>query len=239
MVPRGSSSKTGRWSLGVLFVALGCTPERRVNPPPEGEWLEWEPKSSEGEKTKVAEEPAAKPKSEKTAPPAGKSDEVEDLDQAPAKAKSSAPVVKCNGRDLTREVTCIALSELGANTCPEKLPRRPDAAEAGTFEQPPKGAKRDPSLEVSTKQCCYAWCGKVPSAAPPVPCKSPEPLFCFEAPGSSSHAAPPPFAECPMGLRKTAAKGRRKATPNATFSSKRTKTERSGEPRACCYEACK
>lgn len=229
---RGATrGRISRGSAGLLLVALACTSERRVNPPPEGEWLEWEPKEAARREPEPEEQPKPKAKS--------KDQSVEDLDQAPAKAKPAAPTVKCNGRDLTREALCIALSELGAKDCPDKLPQRPEAKEAGAFEAPPKGARRDPSLEASAKQCCYAWCAKVPSAAPPVPCQNAEPLFCFEAPASISHAAPPPFAECPMGLKKTPAKGRRRATPNAAFSSKRTKTERSGEPRACCYEACK
>lgn len=210
-----------------------------MNPPPEGEWLEWEPKE-EAEAKPVIEGEAPVSEKKPAATSSAPKGDTEDLDAPAPKAKTSSPVVKCKGQDLTRESLCIALSELGGKACPDKLPRRPEAKEAGTFEEPPKGAKRDPSLEQSVKQCCYAWCGKVPAGAPPVPCKSPEPAFCFEEPvAGSAHAAPPPYSQCPMGLKQAGAKGRRKATPKATFSSKRTKEERAGEPKACCYDACK
>ena len=223
--------------IGFLAALASCAGDRHVNPPPEGEWLEWEPKPSE---KREKSEPLPEPKPEKKAAPGNKHKDVEeDLDAPPPKGKPSAPAVKCNGRDLTRESLCIALSELGAKECPAKLPNRAEAKVAGALEMPPKGAKHEPSLEASVKQCCYAWCAKIPSAAPPVPCKSPEPLFCFEAPVSTQNAAPPPYSDCPMGLKKTQAKGRRKPTPNAAFSSKLTKEERNGEPRACCYQACK
>lgn len=224
--------------LAALAVLSGaCAGERRVHPPPEGEWLEWEPKGT----TKRSEAtPAPKPEAKPAVESKSAKEDVEDLDAPPAKsASSSEPTVKCNGRDLTRESWCAALSELGTKQCPDKMPPRSDAKEAGNFEEPPKGAKRDPSLEASSKQCCFAWCAKVPAAAPPVPCDSPSPAFCFEAPPSTKQSAPPPYAECPMGLAKTGAKGRRKATPKAVFSSKLTKAERSGEPHTCCYEACK
>lgn len=222
----------------LLGLSLACAGDKRVNPPPEGEWLEWEPKQSKDKQGDPTVHEA--PEKKKPAPPDKGKGGTEDLDAEPAKAKSTTATVKCNARDLTRESSCIALSELGGKTCPDKLPKVPQAKEAGSFEQPPKGAKRDPSLEASVKQCCYAWCGKIPAASPPVPCKTPEPLFCVEAPvAGTQHAAPPPYAECPMGLKKTDAKGRRKATPAAAFSSKLTKEERAGEPKACCYEACK
>lgn len=230
------SERVARGTALAFALATACTPSR-VHPPPEGEWLEWEPTPDENKKITVEDEP----KKPETKTPTGggkKADDVEDLDQKDAKAKSLAPVVKCNGRDLTREHLCLALSDLGTKTCPEKLPNRPEAKEAGAFELPPKGAKHDASLEAASKQCCYAWCGRIPAAEPPVPCKASQPLFCFEAPASTKHASVPPFAECPAGLEKQGAKGKRKSTPKASFTAKRTKEERASQPRACCYDSC-
>lgn len=165
-------------------------------------------------------------------------DAEEDLDAPARKPKNVAPTVKCKGADLTRESLCVALSDLGGKQCPAKLPNRPENAEAGVFEKPPKGAKREPSLEESGSQCCYAWCGRIPSASPPVPCQNPEPLFCFDAPISTAHAAPPPYGECPMGLKAYKGKGRRKSSPKGAFSSARTKSRRKSAPNACCYQTC-
>jgi hypothetical protein len=235
-VPALTWSKAAAWGTA-LALAFACTPSR-VHPPPEGEWLEWEPKPEDGKKKKkaVLEDESKPPPSKASASHGNQKGDVEDLDQGDA--KSRAPVVKCNGRDLTRESLCVALSDLGTKACPEKLPNRPEAKEAGAFELPPKGSKHDPSLEQSSSQCCYAWCGRVPAAEPPVPCKSAQPLFCFEAPVSTKHASVPPFAECPSGLEKQGAKGKRKATPKASFSAKRTKEERATLPKACCYDSC-
>jgi hypothetical protein len=226
------------WALTLIASLAACAGERRVHPPPEGEWLEWEPKPEGQPKKKLppAEPSKPEPASSKSKP----KPDTEDLDAPKASAKPAASGLKCAAKNLTREALCIAMSDLEVKECPAKLPKTGRAKEAGAFELPPNGARRDPSLEESSKQCCYAWCGKIPAARPPTACKSPEPLFCFEAPAAGvSNAGPPPYADCPGGLEKTAPKGRRKAVPNATFSAKRTKEERAGEPRACCYDACK
>ncbi|MCC6902538.1 MAG: hypothetical protein IT377_26440 [Polyangiaceae bacterium] len=230
------------WALTLIASLAACAGERRVHPPPEGEWLEWEPKPEGQTKKKptTPDLPSSEPVSKKPAAKHAKPDDAEDLDASPATSKPAAAATRCNGKNLTREALCVALSELDAKECPAKLPKTAAAKDAGAFELPPNGARRDPSREASSKQCCYAWCAKVPAARPPTACKSPEPLFCFEAPAAGvSSAAPPPYADCPGGLEKTAAKGRRKAVPRATFSAKRTKEERAGEPAACCYDACK
>ena len=233
---RKRSVSRGLCAFGLSLLALACGADRHVNPPPEGEWLEWKPKPTERKKSEPVDAPLAE---KKKTPLAGNGGNTEDLDAAGATTKPSAPAVKCSGPDVTRESLCIALSELGGKSCPAARQNRAGSKDEGAFELPPNRAKRDPSLEASVKQCCYAWCAKIPSASPPVPCEIPEPLFCFEAPQSTRHAAPPPYSECPMGLAKAKSKGRRKATPNAAFSSKLTKAERAGEPKACCYQACK
>lgn len=219
----------GLRAIALLSLIGACGGERRVHPPPEGEWLEWEPSGSAPRKSEDQSENPAR----------DTSDTGEDLDEPKTAKKPARPSIDCSGRDVTRESVCVALSDLGAQKCPAKLPKRAGAKEAGAFEQPSNNVKRDPSLEASDKQCCYAWCGKIPSAKPPVPCKDPEPLFCFEAPTSTQHAAPPPFAECPMGLEKVSKRGRRRAVPRAALSFQATKEERIGAPKACCYQRCK
>jgi hypothetical protein len=222
-----AATKQRLWvGLGAVALLWACGGPTRPYPPPEGEWLTWEPKGKAKEKHQTED---------LDSPPMGSSDDSPKKD----KPEPPPPGVSCNGKDNVRDSACVAKNDLGSgDDCPATLPKKASNAR-GTLELAPSGAKRDASLETGD-QCCFAWCVHVnATATASLKCKkneSRETALCFEAPSSGSRSpAAGPYGDCPASLKHTKKNGRRLGYPQATLV---RKGGGDSSRHACCYEAC-